>query len=373
MRIKSVKAVLVFNFDLLGIYEEWNQEGHSAHHLWGATELSRYGIEVELLPYEKSPFLKKISRKLKFLGDLDQQLRIFLAKDRYDVIYSAHHLTTALLALLRKVGLLNKPIVTVAHRSFKKSVFSQLFTSLFIEGNDKILCLSEATERHLRESFSISKEKLDVLSWCIDINYEKLRDEAIDFDISKSHYILSSGRTYRDYETLLSAFQQINYSLRILGCSPVANEKDARSLYSDASQLPKNISFVDKFIPTPEALDEIKQAYAVAVPLQIYSKDPCSAFGVTSLLEAMAMGKAVIITRNDYLGIDVEKEGIGLIVEPGDVEGWRKAIKFLLDNPNAAEAMGQKGRQLVKEKYNLDFFSSQVAQHLRSVVEKTNV
>ena len=362
-----MKTVVVFNFDLPHIFQEWKEEGHSAHHLWGVTELHKYGIDVELLPYEKSKILKKVSRKLKFLGDLDQQLRIFLAQDNYDVIYSAHHLTTACLAFLRKVKLLNKPIVAVAHRSFKKTLFSQLFTNLFVEGNDKILCLSEATKHHLHDSFGISQAKLDVLPWCIDIQYEKLWDENIAFDISKSHYILSSGRTHRDYETLLNAFQTIDYSLRILGCSPIENEKDARALYSSSSQVPNNISFVDKFIPTPEALDEIKQAYAVAIPLKIYDKEPCSAIGLTSLLEAMAMGKAVVITRSEYIGIDVEKERIGLIVEPGDVDGWRKAITFLLNNPDSAQEMGGRGRQLVKDKYNLDFFTKQVADHLRCI------
>jgi glycosyltransferase involved in cell wall biosynthesis len=364
-----VKTVVVFNFDLPHILEEWKQEGHSAHHLWGVTELPKYGIDVELLPYEKFGILKKVSQKLKFLGDLDQQLRIFLAKDTYDVIYSAHHLTTALLAFLRKVKLLNKPIVAVAHRSFKKTLFSQLFTALFVEGNDKILCLSEATKEHLHNNFGISNAKLDVLSWCIDIQYEKFSDENIVFPLSESRHILSSGRTHRDYETLLSAFQEIDYSLRILGCSPISNEKDARSLYLDPSQVPKNISFVDRFIPTPEAIDEIKQAYAVAVPLKIYDKEPCSAIGLTSLLEAMAMAKAVVITRNEYIGIDVEKEQIGLVVEPGDVEGWKKAITFLLNNPDVAQEMGYRGRQLVKEKYNLDFFTKEVANYLHSVVK----
>jgi glycosyltransferase involved in cell wall biosynthesis len=362
-----MKTVMVFNFDLPSILQLWKKEGHSAHHLWGATELYKYDIEVEFLPYEKFSLLKKIGHKLKFLGDLDQQLRIFLNRDQYDVIYSAHHLNTAVLAFLRKVKLLNKPIVAIAHRSFKKTLFSQLFTALFVEGNDKILCLSEATKHHLHDSFGIPEAKLDTLPWCIDIQYEKLSDANIVFALSESRYILSSGRTHRDYETLLSAFEEIDYSLRILGCSPILNEKDARSLYLDYSQVPDNISFVDRFIPTPEALDEIKQAYAVAIPLKIYDKEPCSAIGLTSLLEAMAMGKAVVITRSEYVGIDVEKERIGLVVEPRDVDGWRRAITFLLNNPDSAQEMGYRGRQLVKDKYNLDFFTKELADHLHRI------
>lgn len=363
-----MKSVLIFNFNLPRTFAEWQQQGHSAHHLWGATELPRYGIEIEVPVYEKFSLLKKISKRLKFLGDLDQQLRVFAAKGQYDVIYSAHHLTTASLAFLRLIGLLDKPIVAIAHRSFKKNLFSQLFTALFVSGNDRIVCLSEATKQHFIDAFGMPEKKLDVLPWCIDIQYEKLRDDNIISHSLAKPYILSSGRTARDYETLLQAFEQLDCPLKVLGCSPDEAESDASSLRSQVAQIPPHVSFVDRFIPTPEAIDMIMNAYAVAIPLKIYDDSPCSAFGITSLLEAMAMAKAVVITRNPYVGIDVEQEGIGLVVEPGDVEGWQKAITFLLENPEAAQAMGQRGRQLVKEKYNLEYFSRRIASQLHSVV-----
>ncbi|HEY9877888.1 MAG TPA: glycosyltransferase, partial [Leptolyngbyaceae cyanobacterium] len=260
-----MKSVLIFNFDLPIIHHLWQQEGHSAHHLWGATELPRFGVEVDLPVYKKFGFLKRLSKRLKLLGDLDQQVRIFWKKDQYDVIYSAHHLTTSFLAFLRLVKLLDKPIVAIAHRSFKKNIFSQLFTLLFVKGNDRIICLSEATKNHFVEAFGIPEEKLDVLPWCIDIQYEKLRDEYIAEAPTANPYILSSGRTARDYETLLQAFEQIDCPLKVLGCSPDAAEQDARTLLKQKPQLPDHVSFVDRFIPTPEAVDTILSAYAVAI------------------------------------------------------------------------------------------------------------
>ena len=364
-----MRVLILFNFDLFCILKEWQQEGHSGHHLWGATELPKYGIEVDFLEYEKFKPLKQLSQKLRLLGDLDQQVRILGCSHRYDAIFSAHHLTTALLTFLRKVGLLRTPVISINHRALKKSLFAQFYTALFVEGNDRVLCFSEATKNHLQNDFGIARSKLDVLPWCIDIEYEKLRKENIDYDLSSSQYILSSGRTFRDYETLLSAFEQIEYPLRILGCSPVAGEKDVRSLFTDISQVPANISFVDRFIPTPEAIDEIKKAYAVAIPLKITPNEPGNTFGVTSLFEAMALGKAVIITRNNYLGIDVEREGIGLVVEPGDVDGWREAITFLLKNPQRAQEMGRKGRYLIETKYNLEVFGKALTQQILRAVD----
>ncbi|MBE9171146.1 glycosyltransferase [Pleurocapsales cyanobacterium LEGE 06147] len=166
---KQLKIVLIFNGNLLPILEEWKQEGNSAHHLWGATELHKYGIDVEILPYEKYSFLKWISNRLKFLGDLDLQLRVFLARERYDAVYCAHQMTVSLLTFLRLINLFNKPMVGIAHRSFQKSLLSQLFITLFVRGNDKLLCLNEKTKNHLRDEFKIPEKKLGLLHWCIDI------------------------------------------------------------------------------------------------------------------------------------------------------------------------------------------------------------
>ncbi|MGL5083352.1 MAG: glycosyltransferase family 4 protein [Microcoleaceae cyanobacterium] len=357
-----MKAILVFNFDLEIILKEWQEEGHSAHHLWGKTELDKYGIDLEIFPYEKYGFLKKISNKIKFLGDLDQQIRILSSQNQYDVVYSAHQMTTALLGFLRRIGVFRKPLVVVIHRTFEKNLITQFFTNLFVLGNDKLLCLSEETLNDLREKFNVPKEKLALLNWCIDINYDSLKSNNIISESAQSQgYILTSGRTNRDYETLIKAFESIDYHLKILGFGS--------SLAVQSPTLPQNIILCkDQFIPTPKVLDEIKNAYAIAIPLSIDPDKPGNPFGITSLLEAMAMGKSVIITRSKYIGIDVEKEGLGLTVELGDVEGWRQAVSYLLENPEIAKEMGRRGRQLVEEKFNLDVFSKQLAAHLQSVV-----
>jgi glycosyltransferase involved in cell wall biosynthesis len=82
----------------------------------------------------------------------------------------------------------------------------------------------------------------------------------------------------------------------------------------------------------------------------------------------MAMGKAVIMTRNQQIDIDIEKEGIGIFVEPGDVEGWKQAIFYLLEHPQETEEMGNRARSLCENRYNLDEFSSKLSEVLKSVI-----
>jgi glycosyltransferase involved in cell wall biosynthesis len=115
--------------------------------------------------------------------------------------------------------------------------------------------------------------------------------------------------------------------------------------------------------------------------------------GVTTILEAMAMGKAVIVThtygqtdvihdrrlvtrgsedredRNRPVGLlhDVaEAEGVpvepnGFYVPPKDPEALHRAIAFLLDNPEHRKQLGAAGRRAVEQLMTVDQFAERIA------------
>ena len=63
-------------------------------------------------------------------------------------------------------------------------------------------------------------------------------------------------------------------------------------------------------------------------------------FGIAAL-EAMAMGRPVIVARSGGLG-EVVKDGVtGLVVPPGDVTALAEAIQYLLDHPAIRDQMGR--------------------------------
>jgi len=86
------------------------------------------------------------------------------------------------------------------------------------------------------------------------------------------------------------------------------------------------------------------------------------ALGLTSLLEAMALARPVVLTRTPGLQelLDVEQEGVGLYVEPGDARGLRAAVQRLVDDPDGAAAMGRRGRALVERHYQLDRMAAEL-------------
>jgi glycosyltransferase involved in cell wall biosynthesis len=76
--------------------------------------------------------------------------------------------------------------------------------------------------------------------------------------------------------------------------------------------------------------------------------------GTTSILEAMAMGKAVICSRVRGQR-DVIQEGVtGLFVPPQDPAALRKAIEYLWANPDLSRQMGLAARAYVERHHSLD-------------------
>jgi len=101
--------------------------------------------------------------------------------------------------------------------------------------------------------------------------------------------------------------------------------------------------------------------------------------GITTILEAMAMGKAVVLTRTrgqcDVVvgplwgpersvwpgdGPRIEASS-GIYVPPGDAASLRSAIKYLQSNPEVAETLGKNGRKLVEADYDVEHFASRFA------------
>lgn len=364
-----MKVLFIHNYSVDDDWLRWKTEKRTecpAYYLWGITHLENYGIEVDVLPYEKYSFLKKIGYAIK-LGDLDHQLRIFLQQSKYDVIYSATQTGTVVLSLLSCLGLFRKPIIVKLERPFKVNFLSRIFVKIFARGHAKILCLSNRVRDQLKNEFGIDEEKIPIVDWGPDLSYYDNRKSKTK---TNSDFFICAGSTSRDYNSLAKAFNTINYPLRIYcseKCAP-----DAKYISPNITMQYKKNSVEPRALSFEKLIREYEKANAVAIPLKIpkHRVNNTTLIGLTNILEAMAMGKAIVMTKHRQANIDVEKEGIGLWVEPDDVNGWEKAISYLLEHPEETKIMGMKARQLCENKYNLDLFTSQIAIEIKKSVKR---
>jgi len=108
-----------------------------------------------------------------------------------------------------------------------------------------------------------------------------------------------------------------------------------------------------------------------AASLILLDEDPTqyTGVGMTSLIEAMAMARPVIVTRTGALPteLDVAKEGCGLFVPPNDPDAVADALNFIVRDPDRARRMGAKGRQLCESHYNIQRYARELDHFFHSL------
>jgi len=160
----------------------------------------------------------------------------------------------------------------------------------------------------------------------------------------RSHSCIASvGLEQRDYRLLAAATEQLNVEVKVAGFS----QFQSRNAKCFPPVMPANMS--NKWYGLSELLQLYHDADIVVIPLQ----DNPSAAGITTLLEAMACQKPIICTRTRGLAPYLQDDQAIVTVKPGNLADLKKAIKFLLDNPDYAQAMAKKAYKLVNQEHNL--------------------
>lgn len=297
-------------------------------------DLFDYGA-LEQLRHPLLPLIRKAAGEdvaLAFAG--------FLRRKSYDAIFTNGENVGIPLALLLKSASRRPIHVTIGHRPStgkKRLFFQQLGAHQQI---DRIFVYASNQLQIARDTLGIPAEKLSLIAFHADDRfYHPLPEVEI-----QENQICAAGLEWRDYPTLIEAVREMpDLSVKLAAASPWSkhtNETANRTL-------PPNVN------ARRYEYEELRTLYAessfVVVPL--YENDFQA--GVTTLLEAMAMGKAVIVTRTTGQTDVITNGENGITVAPGDVTGWRDAINLLRRDPVLRERLGNNARKWIEENATL--------------------
>jgi glycosyltransferase involved in cell wall biosynthesis len=152
--------------------------------------------------------------------------------------------------------------------------------------------------------------------------------------------ICSAGRENRDYETLISAMAGLpDVRLKFDPSSPWSLQRsDVASL-----KLPPNVQI------SRMAFGEIWHLYAASAAVVVPLHPNAIAAGTTTMVEAMSMGKPVIITQSSD-GSFAGRAGLAnwenvILVKPHDVTGLRCAIMRVMADTELRACIGANARR----------------------------
>lgn len=334
-------------------------EQFAPHHYWCYDQLKANGYTVDFVEStDGTNWLNRLGNKLGLIS-LQQQIRTIKKSRSYDVVYAPYMEHIFLLALLKVLKLYKKEVVAIAHYDYpvnKKNILKRLkqkfFQNIYYRGTDKILLYNRDFYKKCRQQNTKGNCEA-AFSWGIDYEFYRSYISAQSRP-PNNDYVFSTGGSKRDFKTLIKAFNGVDFPLKITTVGHFEGHEDC--------EISANIE-IDNSLPfgmgSPGLIrKDYYNALAVAVPLE--KTDTLATYGLTVVMEAMAMGKPVIITQTEAYPFNVAKEKVGLVVAHGDVEGWRRAVNFLIDHPDEARKMGERGKKLIKEQFNYRAFSHEV-------------
>ncbi|MEM8528874.1 MAG: glycosyltransferase [Bacteroidota bacterium] len=351
------KIFVLNNYSLERVWQEIRDGKKPNHHLYGVNYLERAGHEIVLVPFDESKrhWLTRFSKfwkKTKLpipLGDLYQQFYVLKKAEKQDIIYAPCQTQTALLSYWKALGLLRTKIIVVAHHPPIRGSFRairQFFFRWELAGTQTFPSLSQRISDKVNK---FKQNKSEGLHWGPDLEfYEPYRKEEV------GTYFLAAGRTGRDFATFATACDAAKVEAKII-CLQNDYERHLKQ-YDNTPNIEITSNAAEQSYLYDQLTPVMAKARAICIPLFSYKSHLA---GLTSLTDALALGKPVLMTRNNFIDIDIEKEGIGFWVEAEDEEGWKRALERLEDDELCRE-MGKKAEALASQTWNIEIFSEEI-------------
>ena len=304
---------------------------------------------------------------LEKLGGPDLMLAVacFRLRDQYQLIFAdGEQISIPLALLFRLAGWIHRPrLVTIAHvlSVRKKMIFLDIFR--VHKAIDLFWVYCSWQKEFIQRRWRLPAERVVFTPFMVDscffAPWQVQADEPLPGipENGDRPVLCSVGLEYRDYATLIEAVRGLDVQVVIAAASPWSKRPDT----TQELEIPPNVT-VRRF-----SQYELRSLYARSsfVVMPLFPVDFQA--GVTTLLEAMAMEKAVICTRTPGQTDVVIGGETGLYVEPGDPDGLRAAIERLLDNREEAQEMGRKGRRRVEQEMSLERYVSRLIEDIERI------
>ena len=256
------------------------------------------------------------------------------------------------LAILAKLQRIQTPIYIITHGSyFASSKLRLLMAWIRTMPSVHYLCLSESLRQFMISRLNVPASNVHNTGYGADTHFF----QPISLSPTPVPVVASAGTASRDYRTLVQSIADLPVDCKIA---------------ADSTWLPMQVDIADDALPpNVEArsfgnYSGLRGLYAsssfVVVPLY----NVAHACGYAVIVEAMAMGKAVIATRTLNHSDFIEEGKNGYYVEAGDVATLRARIETLLHNPKMAEEMGRNARLLMENTHSVEAYCERIEQGL---------
>jgi len=290
--------------------------------------------------------------------NIGQALRTLPRLHHYNCIFATTDSTGLPLAFLKRLGCWQGPLV-MASQGLTQCLEDKRWNWGFrlhrwsLDAVDHFVTYGWAERQELIERFAVAPGKIDWIPFGVDTDY--FSGWSDNNQTQPNDIVLSVGRDRcRDFGILLD-------TARVLPHIPFRIITSPENLTELA--IPPNVEVLYDL-----PIGEVSRQYAACRFVVLPVRDSAYSFATTTALEAMAMGKAVLISRTRAVG--PADHGYGLVdgvhcrfVPVDDLAVFVRAVSELWSDPGMCSELGRQG----KEQVSRLFPSSRLAERLAHI------
>lgn len=307
-----------------------------------ARAIESRGAQLDFLDYAGIEHIKGMRR------DFVLAVKTFLRRGGYDAIFTNGENVGLPLAMMLKADSHRPRHVTIGHRlsaSKKKPFFAAFKAHRQI---DKIFVYSSLQYRYGRETLGIPQEHIEHIQFHADTRFFRPMPDAR----VNGALVSAAGLEWRDYETLIE-------TARIL--PDIKFKLAAASPWSKHTNRTQRMALPDNVTARRYEYGELRDLYASSAVVAVPLIETDFQAGITTILEAMAMAKPVIVSKTSGQNDVIIDNETGIYVPPGDAAALRVALCRVTAEPDFAARLGANARKWVEERATLDLWADRIS------------
>jgi glycosyltransferase involved in cell wall biosynthesis len=273
-------------------------------------------------------------------------------RKNFDLVFTASEAIGMPLAALFKATGTHRKHLMIAHRLSppKKALLWKLF-GLQTEMSTVFVYCGPQKETVIRE-LSTPADKVLQIPFMADEEFFRPMPE-----VPEKNQVCSVGLEWRDYPTLMEAAKDLTCEIKIA----------AGSLWSKCENEAENSAPPSNVDVRSYKYPELRQLYAQSkvVVIPLYQTDFQA--GITSILEAMAMAKPVVVTKTVGQTDTIVDGETGLYTAPGDATDLRDKIQFLLQNESERKRLGGNAFRAFRNAFTLNHLAARIGDRAESL------
>jgi phosphatidyl-myo-inositol dimannoside synthase len=375
---------------LIGLFPELDAPGgvqRAGRHLASVmTEFAaNRGMECRILSLNDGPELKRLTvagREIVFTGSERAKGRFLMTairaarrpvskgKSKIKLVVAGHPNLSPVVRAMRFAAPQVKSIICT-HGVEVWEPLTRL-RRMALRGADVVLAPSRYTAEQVAAVQRVAAEKIRVLPWALDPQFEALAPlaakSAAPASFPEGRVVLTVGRwradeRYKGMDTLITALPRLLPRWPELQLAAVGDGDDRAWLedLADETGVERHVHFLSGL-----SYAELAACYGHCEMFALPSKG--EGFGLV-YLEAMACGKPVIGGAHGGAPEVIDDGKTGYLVPHGDAVQLATAIETLLADPALEQEMGRRGKQRVENEFRFSVFAKSFRKILRELCE----